>query len=204
MSLQNLRNEIGNTDLDLLDLVLGKKVDLFKNILDAGCGEGRNMGIFAANNIPVFGVDNDRSSVRMCRMHMKSLSSDFNSERVIHAAIEDEKVFPPHSFGFIFSIAVLHHCSGHDHFRAILGKLHQYLRPEGKLFIKMAALSGIADTVAERRDGMYRMPDLSVRYLFSTETERMLSGHFTVETKNFRLIPGERNDVCVLMKPKNK
>ena len=34
MSLQNLRNEIVNTDLDLLDLVMGKKVDLFKNMRD--------------------------------------------------------------------------------------------------------------------------------------------------------------------------
>jgi len=54
---ENLQEIYGNIDIYLFDQLLKGTYDHCEKILDAGCGEGRNLVYFLRNGFEVFGVD---------------------------------------------------------------------------------------------------------------------------------------------------
>ena len=50
MDISTLNKELGNIDIYLFDQLLKGKFEGEKRILDAGCGEGRNINYFIKND----------------------------------------------------------------------------------------------------------------------------------------------------------
>lgn len=165
MSPEELNHLLGNIDLYLLDQILKGRFAPGMRILDAGCGEGRNLVYFIRQGMDVWGIDRNPEALKLLRMYGKSLHPGFDPEKIIEddaAAIS----LPPVSFDGIISSAVLHFAESHDHFRQMFAELVRLLRPGGILFVRTAMLEGIA-TEAEALDqaGRYLLPDGSERYL---------------------------------------
>jgi SAM-dependent methyltransferase len=55
----------GNIDIYLFDQLLKGRITPTMSILDAGCGDGRNLIYFLSHNFDVFAVDSNPGSIHM-------------------------------------------------------------------------------------------------------------------------------------------
>lgn len=85
-----------------------------KNILDIGCGNGRNM--YGFKNCKVYGIDNCIEFIKIC--HSKGLTNVIYSDMTIIP-------FPDNYFNFLMSIASFHHLSTE---KRRIKALHEYHR----------------------------------------------------------------------------
>ncbi|MDH5366864.1 MAG: class I SAM-dependent methyltransferase [Cyclobacteriaceae bacterium] len=160
MTFDELNIELGNIDIYLLDQLLKGKILKKYKILDAGCGEGRNLVYFTNNEFDVYGVDNNPLAIKMLRMRAASYEPD----RFIESTIE-EMIFPPNIFDYIISSAVLHFAKNHKHFNAMVNAMVNVLKPKGTLFVRMATDLGL-NQMKLTKSGVYNLPDGTQRYLF--------------------------------------
>ena len=52
----SIQELLGQTDIYLVDQIMKNRFDLQNNILDAGCGNGRNMHWFLRNDYKIYGI----------------------------------------------------------------------------------------------------------------------------------------------------
>lgn len=172
MTIQELNKELGNIDIYLLDQILKNRITKGMKVLDAGCGEGRNLVYLLNNGYDVFGVDANATAIKMLRMS----ASDYEPERFVETTIE-EMIFPPNVFDYIISSAVLHFARNHDHFNAMIKAMVAVLKPKGTLFVRMTTGLGI-DALTPADSGVYNLPDGSQRYLFEVDNlDAFLTSH---------------------------
>lgn len=136
MSIQELNHELGNVDLFLLDQILKGRFEQTTRILDAGCGEGRNLTYFIRNGYEVWGIDKNPTALQMLRMMGRSLHKNFDKEKFIEAEIT-EIPLPPQSFDAIICAAVLHFSPSEEAFFTACDEMMRVLRKDGFLFISM-------------------------------------------------------------------
>jgi ubiquinone/menaquinone biosynthesis C-methylase UbiE len=160
MTVSELNKELGNIDLYLLDLILKGSVSSDMKILDAGCGEGRNLMYFINNGFDIHGVDTNPMAIKMLQMIAKGMDKD----RFVVSSIE-EMPFQPNSFNFIICSAVLHFAHNHAHFHGMMSKLAEVLKSQGVLFIRMTTDIGAKNLMTERGNGIYSLADGTERYV---------------------------------------
>ncbi len=178
MHYTTLNQALGNIDIYLLDQILKGRFQKPMRLLDAGCGEGRNLIYFIRNGFETWGVDRDASALRMLCMMGKSLHPDFDPEKFI----EDELSrlpFPPESFDGVISSAVLHFADHTEAFWQMFQELWRVLRREGLLFIRMASLFGMEAQAKQTGEGRYYLPDGSERFLLTRPLLEQLTRDFS-------------------------
>lgn len=172
MEINELNRELGNIDIYLLDQLLKGKITKEMKILDAGCGEGRNLSYFINNGYDVFGVDKSPIAIKMLRM----MAKNYEPERFNESTVED-MIFPPNVFDYVISSAVLHFATSHQHFSVMVEAMVKVLRPGGTLFIRMTTDIGVPPQI-NSDNGVYSLHDGTQRYLFSVENlENFLKTH---------------------------
>lgn len=129
MSPEDINRAFGNIDLFLFDQLLKGNFNNRRILLDAGCGEGRNLKYFISSGVEVYGIDTSAAAIRMAGMVYR------NRATFQQAAIEDQPFAEDH-FEAILCINVLHHCRDEDEFIKIWEALVNMLKPEGILFIR--------------------------------------------------------------------
>ncbi len=167
MNVKELNHELGNIDIYLLDQILKDRFTPEMRILDAGCGEGRNLQWFLNNHFNVYGIDANPDAVVMLQFIVKTNHPDYHHENFIHATIE-QSPFPDHFFDAVISSAVLHFSEDEDHFREMFHSMLRQLKTGGIFFMRSATLFGI-NPVAELKPGVYRLRDDQVRFLISPQ-----------------------------------
>jgi SAM-dependent methyltransferase len=166
VGIQELNHELGNIDLFLLDQILKGRFENAGRILDAGCGEGRNLTYFIKNGYEVWGIDNNSIALKMLRMAGRSLHKSFDPEKFIEGEIT-EIPFPPQSFDAIICLAVLHFSSSEAAFFTALDEMMKVLRKDGSLFISMYSNFGMVKEAAHQED--IHDKESNGRYLLLTE-----------------------------------
>ncbi len=165
MTFQQLNQELGNIDIYLLDAILKGRFSPGMRLLDAGCGEGRNLHWFIKNNFDAWGCDSNPSAIRMLQYVTRSLNPQFDKNRFITTPIE-ELPYPDAMFDGVLCSAVLHFAESADHFHKMLQQLFRVLKPGGILFIRMASSFGLAaGDLKNAGEGKYLLPDGSLRFL---------------------------------------
>lgn len=134
----DLNHLLGNTDLHLLDQILKGRYEPHMRVLDAGCGEGRNLPYFVRNGFDQWGVDTNPVALRLLRMQGKSWNPTFDPEKFIEGDLA-ELPFPPAAFDAVLCVAVLHFAPDEVHFSRMTDELLRVLKPSGSLFIRMNA-----------------------------------------------------------------
>lgn len=173
MNIQELNKELGNIDLYLLDQLLKGRYTREMKILDAGCGEGRNLVYFMNNGYDVYGVDPNPMAIKMLKM----LSKNLGANRFVESSIETM----PYPIGFFDAIicnAVLHFADSHEHFLQIFDTLMDKLKNGGSIFIRMTTDIGLPDTGEPRGKGIFNLPDGSIRYLLTRDTIQQLQKQY--------------------------
>lgn len=166
MTIQELNKEIGNIDIYLFDQILKGRYVETKNILDAGCGEGRNLNWFLRNNYSVFGIDKNASAIKMLQFVARGINPAISRENFIVSPLEKTS-FPDASFDAIICSAVLHFADNEMHFYKMLDELMRLLTKKGILFIRMASNIGAEDSIKASTEEKVMLPDGSARFLLS-------------------------------------
>ena len=157
-------------DVYLIDQLLKNRVTSESKILDAGCGNGRNIHYLIKNGLDVTGIDANPDAVQLMREVYPE-----KSEHFILSTLED--FTSPLRFDFIICNAVLHFARGHEHFSKMFTSLVNHLKPNGIVFIRMTSDIGLKLDQNDR-NGVFNLPDHSERYLITrTQINELISKH---------------------------
>ena len=136
MTFKELNQEIGHIDLDLFDQVLKGRIMPSMKILDAGCGEGRNLHYFIKNYYEVYGIDENPAAIKMLQMIARGLNAEVNTDRfklgdVSHLPYKDR------SLDVVISNDVLHFAKNELQFWQMFNEMIRVLKPGGLGYLKM-------------------------------------------------------------------
>lgn len=168
VSVSSLREQFGQIDIYLFDQILRGRIIPGMRILDAGCGDGRNLAYLmrTAENeqYEIFGVDADPRAINAVRQLAASLATTIPPTNIRVETIEAMS-FPDAFFDLVISSAVLHFANSDHHFQAMLKGMWRVLKLGGLFFCRLASSIGIEDQI-QRIDGRhFILPDGSERYL---------------------------------------
>ncbi len=153
---------LGYTDIYLIDQIMKDRYKLTDTILDAGCGDGRNMHWFLQNNIAIFGIDKNHLAI-------SQLQEKYNNHPEETFVVSDLEFipFPDSCFNHIICSAVLHFANSTSQFHHIIKEIVRILKPGGSLFIRMTSDIGIEANIKLIGEGIFFIPDGTKRFLLT-------------------------------------
>lgn len=143
MDIKMLNSTFGNADLILIDQILKNRFQRQTRILDAGCGEGRNMTFFINNGFNIYGIDTNPDAIKIARIYCKSLNKRYEAEQIQKFPIENNP-FPDNFFDAIICINVLHSAKNRNDFFLWFGELFRMLKYGGFLILGMQSNIGLS------------------------------------------------------------
>jgi SAM-dependent methyltransferase len=167
----DLRSTFGDLDIYLFDQFLRGRFDWRPRVLDAGCGDGRNLVYLLARGLTCFGVDRDPSAIdqvrRLAARHAPALPPDnFQTGEI------DRLPWGDHTMDAVICSAVLHFADDDAHFGRMVEEMWRVLAPRGLLFARLASNIGLEHAVGTDAGRRMRLPDGSDRFVVD---ERMLA-----------------------------
>ncbi len=164
MKMSTLQEQFGQIDIYLFDQLLKGRILPGMRILDAGCGDGRNLIYFLHEGYQVYAADADPDRVERVRGIARELApqlplSNFRAESVEHMSFEDSCA------DVAISSAVLHFARDDAHFDAMLQGSLRMLKADGLFFCRLASSIGIESRIVHIEGRRFKLPDGSERYL---------------------------------------
>lgn len=160
---QELRGQFGEIDIYLFDQLLRGRFDRRDRILDAGCGDGRNLVYFLSSGFECFAVDQDLEAIR----RVWQLAADLAPALPVdHFRVADvaHMPWPDMSMDAVMSSAVLHFAEDEAHFARLMEEMWRVLARDGLFFARLASNIGLeAEIGAARR--RVTLPDGSDRFV---------------------------------------
>jgi SAM-dependent methyltransferase len=163
-----LRSEFGDIDIYLFDQLLKGRFDTRPRVLDAGCGDGRNLRYLLGRGFECWGVDRDPAAVTHVRRLAAACGGDASPGRYQVSGI-DQLPFPDVSFDAVICSAVLHFADDAAHFAAMITELWRVLAPEGLFFARLASNIGLEAVIGPGARRV-RLPDGSDRFVVDEAT----------------------------------
>jgi SAM-dependent methyltransferase len=160
----DLRTQFGDIDIYLFDQLLRGRIRPGMRVLDAGCGQGRNLVYLLRAGYEVFGVDADPASIASVRQLAAALAPHLSADNFRAEPLE-RMTFPDGCADVVLSSAVLHFARDDDQFDAMLREMWRVLEPSGVFFCRLASSIGIEHQVERISGRRCRLPDGSERYL---------------------------------------
>ncbi len=164
----NARELFGDIDIYLFDQILKSRFSDESEILDAGCGGGRNIVYFLRSGFPVFAVDENPEAIVHVRNLARSLAPNLPVNNFQIAKVE-KMPFADKQFDAVISCAVLHFAESQEHFNRMLEEMWRVLKKDGLLFVRLASSIGIEDKIELINGRRFRLPDGSERFLVDEE-----------------------------------
>jgi SAM-dependent methyltransferase len=155
--MDELAARFGSIDIYLFDQLLRGNIRPGMAILDAGCGQGRNLAHFLREGYDVRGCDADAGAIA-------ALQRQVPGDRFRVEAVEASS-FPAASADVVLSIAVLHFAGDPGHFEAMLWGTWRLLKSGGLFFCRLATAIGMDGRCQPLGSGRYRLPDGTDRFL---------------------------------------
>lgn len=180
MIVQHLNQVLGNIDIYLLDQVLKDNIKPDAKILDAGCGEGRNLIYFLNNGFDVHGLDINDEAIQMLHFIIGSNYNHYSKSRFQVADLANLP-YQDSSFDYVICSAVLHFSTNAQKFWSSVSELHRVLSTNGTLFIRMTSDIGLNDHQPTDTEHIYQLPDSSIRFLLNHDMISLLKEQFHFE-----------------------
>jgi tellurite methyltransferase len=164
----DLQRQFGQIDIYLFDQLLRGHIAPGMQILDAGCGHGRNLVYLLREDYQVFGVDADPRAIDAVRRLARSLAPALPADNFRVEAVEAMS-FPDALADVAISSAVLHFARDDEQFEAMLRGTWRVLKPGGLFFCRLASSIGIESQIKRSTHAhggrRFLLPDGSERYL---------------------------------------
>ena len=158
-----LRSAFGEIDIYLFDQLLKGRFDARPRVLDAGCGDGRNLRYLLAHGFSCWAVDRDAAAVAHVRQLAHALGGDADPDR-FRVGDVDRLPWPDASFDAVVCSAVLHFADDAAHFERMVEELWRVLARQGLFFARLASNIGL-ETVIGPGGRRVRLPDHSDRFV---------------------------------------
>ncbi|MFD2998895.1 class I SAM-dependent methyltransferase [Pontibacter toksunensis] len=162
-ALESLPAIFGNLDIYLFDQLLKGRIRKGMDLLDAGCGVGRNIQYLLQAGVTVYGADISAEAIHKTRELAKQASYGIEGNFIVSdlAALPYAKG----KFDVVLCSAVLHFARDEEHFRRIVKELWRVLKPGGMLFCRFSTTIGMAGKLQQVSERHYQMPDGPVWFL---------------------------------------
>ncbi len=149
-------------DLFLMDLILKEKIPQNAQVLDVGCGEGRNGIYFIQNGYEYTGIDTDESKLRLVEYLSRSITpakARFKTQDLLQADSSKQ-------YDFIICSRVLHFAESSAQFLKMWEKLKSLLRVGGGIYVSM---DSVVDTQIGKplAEGKHEFPDTKTRFVLT-------------------------------------
>jgi len=168
-SISQLNQNLGNIDIYLLDQILKGRFDSTMKVLDAGCGEGRNLIWFMQQRFEIHAIDQNEGALQMLKYQMRTLGREDLVENIYKMDLAG-MLFPDRAFHLVICSAVLHFANTEEHFQSMLQELTRVTAGGGYLFIRTATTRGLtAKSYQVIGNGRYCLTDGSERFLMTNE-----------------------------------
>lgn len=192
-------NDIINTDIYVIDQILKGRYNKGGKLLDAGCGDGRNISWFVVqSNFDVYAIDTDLDAINNLLQAYPSLKPDQLMCASVHSL-----PFNDAFFDHIICSAVLHFAKSKEDFFQMFSELNRVLKSGGSLFIRMASDIVIENKIVSLGGGRFSLPDGTDRFLLTKALIKQLLTRFPmrlaepVKTTNVEDIRGMTTLVMV-------
>ncbi len=159
-----LRSAFGEIDIYLFDQLARGRFDRRHRVLDAGCGDGRNVVYFLRNGSTCFGIDRDARAVAQVRALAARLAPALPPDHFVSGEL-DALPWPDATMDAVIASAVLHFARDERHFAAIVHELWRVLAPGGLLFTRLASTIGLETIVGSVAGTRVGLPDGTVRFV---------------------------------------
>lgn len=196
MDIKALNHLLGNIDIYLLDQILKGRFTKEMNILDVGCGEGRNTIYFLNEGYKIFGIDPNPMAIQMARVYARSILPDYDMLRFQEG---DAQEIPFHegAFDAVISSAVLHFAASEEAFTQMFSEHVRVLKTGGLFFLRMCTdAGGILSNAPHLGEGVYLLPDGSERFVLKESLLNSLLETFPLsylEAPKSVLVHGQRS-----------
>mgnify|MGYP000433408676 CR=1 FL=1 len=130
---------LGNVDIYIIDQILKNRYVPTDTILDAGCGEGRNLKWFYNNNYNISGIDTDYNRIQVAKLKYPEAADNFSIGNL------EDLPYSDNQFNHVICNAALHFASNKQECLNMFSELVRVLKPNGTLFIRMASDIGLLD-----------------------------------------------------------
>jgi SAM-dependent methyltransferase len=162
----DLQATFDGIDIYLFDQLLRGRITRRDRIVDAGCGEGRNLVYLLQAGYDVRGLDRDPVAIDEVRRLARRLAPHVPPENFRADEIE-ASTFPDASATVVICSAVLHFASDEPTFDAMLEGMWRLLVSGGLFFCRLASTIGMEQRVRAVAPGSrrYRVPDGTERFL---------------------------------------
>ena len=155
--------QFGEIDIYLFDQILKGRFDHRSRVLDAGCGQGRNLVYFLRNGFNCFVADRDPAAVDYVRGLALRLAQELPAGNCYVGPL-DELPWADKSMDAVVCNAVLHFSPDEAHFDRTVEELWRVLAPGGLFFARLASNIGLEQHVGPA-GRQVRLPDGSDRFV---------------------------------------
>jgi tellurite methyltransferase len=160
----DLSSLFGQIDIYLFDQLLRGRIGPGMTVLDAGCGDGRNLVFFLRQAYEIYGVDPDADAIRTVRLLAERLAPQLPLSNFREEAVESSS-FPDHAAEVVISSAVLHFARNESQFQAMLRGTWRLVRPNGLFFCRLASSIGMEGRFTSLGGRRFGLPDGTERFL---------------------------------------
>ncbi|GAB3204098.1 ubiquinone/menaquinone biosynthesis C-methylase UbiE [Pontibacter aydingkolensis] len=162
--LTSLGAHFGNIDIYLFDQLLKGNISQGMKLLDAGCGEGRNIQYLMQAGVKVYGADTSEQAIEKVRSMAAELAPTLSPKNFAVADLASLP-FDDAAFDVVACSAVLHFAKSEDHFRSMAMELWRVLKPGGMLFCRLSTTIGMEGKLKQIGHKLYQMPYDQVWFL---------------------------------------
>ena len=159
-----LRGTFGDIDIYLYDQIARGRFDDCRTVLDAGCGDGRNLHHLLSQGVRCFGVDRDPGAIAAVRRLAERLAPTLPATNFTVGEL-DHLPWPDRSVDAVICSAVLHFSRDSEHFLAQLSELWRVLAPGGLFFARLASTIGLEALRGVPAGQRVALPDGSERFV---------------------------------------
>jgi tellurite methyltransferase len=159
-----LAEQFGEIDIYVFDQLLHGRITPGMTVLDAGCGNGRNLIYMLRNGYDVLAVDESPTAIAAVRSLAAKLAPRLPPENFRVESVE-AMTFGHDVADVVISSAVLHFMRDDSQFWAVLHGMWRVLRPGGMLFCRLASSIGMEGRFRHLGGRRYQLLDGSERFL---------------------------------------
>ncbi|MCC9135224.1 class I SAM-dependent methyltransferase [Pontibacter silvestris] len=156
-SLSELSSLFANIDIYLFDQLLKGRINAGMRLLDAGCGNGRNIKYLIQAGLDVFGADVSEVAIQELQELAARIAPHLPQENFTVSDLRSLP-YPDACFDVVLCSAVLHFAKSENHFREMVTELWRVLKPDGMLFCRFSTTIGLEGKLHHLQDRFYQMP----------------------------------------------
>ena len=160
----SLRTQFGEIDIYLFDQIARGRFDQCRSVLDAGCGDGRNLRYLLSQGVRCYGIDRDGVAITQMRALASNGAPGQSPEQFVVGDLE-HLPWEDGSMDAVICSAVLHFARDAAQCLAQVTEMWRVLAPGGVFFTRLASTIGLEPLRGVPAGQRVSLPDGSERFV---------------------------------------